>query len=201
MIVASFYAPRFNKWGCDYDKLLILLDKSCRKLGLEHVVISDSPRPNLNTALFDLPENLMWALLDGQRQFLESVSGEVLFVGADCLLTADLRVTNADLVITTGPFSDCKMNTGAIWVAAPRRASEIWQQAVDSKPMHWGDDQRALYAAILKSNLIVQEVPCEEHNWAPADANDAAGMPTVVHFRGRRKSFMASWARNFLGIE
>ena len=46
MIVASFFAPRFEKYkNVDYDELEILLDKSCKKLNLEHYVISDNFRP------------------------------------------------------------------------------------------------------------------------------------------------------------
>jgi hypothetical protein len=207
MLVASFYAPRFEKWsGCDYDRLLQLVDASCRRVGRRHVVISDSERPGLDTAVFDLPENLMAALLDGQRQLLAATPGPVLLIGADCLMTRDPRPYLAgDITITTSPtFSDCEMNTGAIWCADGPTCAPVWQAAVDRGPREWGEDQVALYGAIRDAEaagtLNVERLRCEQHNWAPSHLADPAGMPTVVHFRGRRKAWMAEWASRFLGI-
>lgn len=201
MIVASFFAPREDKWGCDYDALLRLLDASCRRFNLQHVVISDSKRPGLDTLICRLPNNLMMALLDGQRQCLEWAREPVLFVGADCLLARDPRpVMAGDMTITIGPFSDCPMNTGAIWCADPNGCATVWRAAVDAQPVEWGDDQRAFYSAVEASGLNIRRVPCQDHNWAPRDAEDPAGMPTVVHFRGDRKAFMADWAKAHLNI-
>ncbi len=203
LTVASFYAPRYEKWpGCDYDRLLMLLDTSCRRFGLRHIVISDQPRPApLGTAVFDLPENLMQAILDGQRQFLAAAKGPVLLVGADCLLARDPGpFLEWLLTITVGPFSDCEMNTGAIWCVDGPRCAPLWQAALDLKPVEWGDDQRALYAALRASGVPITTVRCEDHNWAPESVDDEAGMPTVVHFRGRRKAWMADWASKHLGI-
>lgn len=202
MIVASFFAPRQDVWGCDYDALLRLLAVSCARQGLRHVVISDARRPGVETARFDLPENLMLALLDGQRQFLAATPGPVLLVGADCLLTRDPRPFLAgDMTITLGPFSDCAMNSGAIWCADGPACAPVWQAALDRRPTEWGDDQVALYAAMQAAGLDLRSVRAEEHNWAPAHAEDPAGLPTVAHFRGRRKAFMAEWAARHLGLE
>lgn len=202
MIVASIFAPREEKWDADYDRLLRLLDLSCYRLGLRHIVISDAERPGLETACYDLPDNLMCALLDGQRQFLAATPGPVLLVGADCLLTRDPRpFLTGDLVITLGPFSDCVMNTGAIWCADGPTCAPVWADALARNPTAWGDDQTKLYAAIQASGLSVASVRCEDHNWAPGNAEDPAGMPTVAHFRGRRKHFMAEWAKQHLGLE
>jgi hypothetical protein len=202
VIVASFFAPRYEKWpGCDYDKLLLLLDKSCRRFGLEHVVISDTLRPGLNTALYDLPAELMPAILTGQRNFLAATPGPVLLVGADCLLTKDPRpVLAGDITVTIGPFADCEMNTGAVWCASGARCAPAWDAALDDGPLEWGDDQRMLYEAIQESGLDVRKVRCEDHNAAPDNIDDDAGMPTVVHFRGRRKSWMGAWGQRYLGI-
>ncbi|MGE0715646.1 MAG: hypothetical protein AB7P02_09395 [Alphaproteobacteria bacterium] len=202
-VVASFFAPRYERWpGCDYDRLLLLLDASCRRLGLRHVVISDERRPApLETARFNLPENLMRACLDGQRQFLAATSGPVLLVGADCLLTADpTPFMNGDVTITIGPFADCEMNTWMVWCADGPRCAPVWQRALDLRPQEWGDDQTCLYAAIQSSDLAVWRVACQAHNWAPEGPLDRAGWPTVVHFRGMRKPWMAGWAKAHLGI-
>ena len=203
MIVASIFAPRYEKWrGVNYDDLLLLLDASCRRLGLRHVVISDRPRPApLETAIFDLPQDLMPMLLDGQRQFLAATPGPVLLVGADCLVTRDPRPFLAgDITITIGPFLDCEMNTGAIWCADGPTCAPVWQAALDRKPLEWGEDQTSLYAAIQASGLDVRRVGCDEHNWAPDYVQHPAGMPTVAHFRGTRKAWMAEWARLHMGL-
>lgn len=208
MIVASFLAPRYEKWpGCDYVALLRLLDASCRRLGLRHMVISDDAHLGLDTFLCRLPENLMMAILEGQRQFLACAQEPVLLVGADCLVTRDPRPFGVgyDMAITTSQtFSDCEMNTGAIWCAGSQCAA-IWQASLDRNPVEWGDDQTALYAAINDEGagghgLSVRRMRCEDHNWAPRDVADDAGMPTVMHFRGRRKAFMADWAVRHMGL-
>ena len=147
MIVASFFAPREDRWGVDYIPLLRLLDASCRRFGLDHVCISDRDLKAVDTLVCKLPNNLMLALLDGQRQCLEWAQEPILFVGADCLIAKDPRTINGgDLTITIGPFADCEMNTGAIWCHNPARCVPIWRAAVDSKPTEWGEDQTALYA-------------------------------------------------------
>lgn len=207
MIVASFYTPRPQEYPdkqYDFDELLMLLDKSCKKLDFKHMVISDEPRPKpLNTYLTYLPKNLMEAFLYGQMSFLREVKEEVLFVGADCLLTRDPRpFFQSDLTITTSStFSDCKMNTGAIFVKNTKLCLDVWIEALELEPKDWGDDQKCLYKMIKEyKGLDFKELRCEEHNWAPDDLNDNAHMATVVHFRGKRKSFMKDWASKYLGI-
>lgn len=204
MRVASFYAPREDRWGCDYDALLRVLDASCTRLGLVHHVISDRMRPNLRTFQVPLPIDLMAAVLEGQLRFLEWAAhnhiGPVLLVGADCLITRDPRPYLAgDIAITIGPFADCEMNTGAIWCADGGRCAPVWRAALDRKPRRWGDDQVALYAAIQASSLHVVRLRCEEHNWAPESWDDPV-RPTVAHFRGPRKAFMARWGATHLGL-
>lgn len=201
VIVASFYAPREEKWGADYIGLLRLLDASCVRLGIDHMCISDRELPGVSTLVCDLPDNLMQALLDGQRQCLEWTTEPVLFVGADCLLVHDPRVVmGGDMAITVGPFADCEMNTGAIWCHNPQACVAVWQAALDIGPTEWGEDQVALYEAVKASGLDVRRLACEQYNWAPDSARDDAGMPMVAHFRGNRKRFMAAWAAQHLGI-
>lgn len=206
MIVASFFTPRFNRYvGCNYDELLFLLDKSCRKLDFKHIVISDEPRPKpLYTYLTHLPENLMQAFLYGQARLLYETREPILFVGADCLLTRDPRpYFLSDLTITTSDeFTDCKMNTGAIFCKNTKLCFDIWSEAYQLFPEEWGEDQTCLYKTIKSYvGLDVCELRCEDHNWAPKDINDDANMATVVHFRGNRKSFMKDWAKKYLDIE
>lgn len=201
MIVTSFYAYRYDQWGCDYPALMRLLAASCARFGLRHVAIGDKPLDGLETFVCDLPNNLMLAILDGQRQFLAAHPGPALMVGADCLITRDPRpVLAGDMTITIGPFGDCEMNTGAIWCADGPRCAPVWQAAIDSGPTEWGEDQTSLYTAVRASWLDVRRVRCEDHNWAPDYLAHPAGMPTVVHFRGTRKAWMAEWARMHMGL-
>ena len=201
MKVVSFFAPRHDQWGCDYLALLRLLDKSCRRFGLEHYCISDRNLEVVDTLICKLPENLMQALLDGQLQCLQWTQEPVLFVGADCLIAKDPRtIKGGDLTITIGDFSDCPMNTGAIWCHNPARCVPIWRAAVDSRPVTWGEDQTALYEAVKASGANVVSVNADQHNRAPSSVEDSADMPTVVHFRGRRKSFMADWAKRWMDL-
>lgn len=205
MIVASFFAPRFDQWGCDYTDLLRWTQASCDAFGLRHVVISDRQIGRFECAIFPLPENLMLAILDGQRQLLEREDGPVLLIGADCLVCRDPRgECPADMAITIGPFSDCEMNTGAIWCGSGRRCAPIWAAALERMPTEWGQDQTALYAAVQANEftglLSVTRHRCETHNWAPDDLQDRAGPPVVAHFRGPRKAFMRQWAWLHLGI-
>jgi hypothetical protein len=207
MIVASFFAPRFEKYeNCNYDELAMLLDKSCKKLGLDHYVISDNFRPKpLKTFVTKLPENLMQAILYGQMRFMEWCKEPILFTGCDCLITRAQGLNSdsiQDIAITTSKeFSDCEMNTGAVWIRSGEVVIPTWKAALETEPKEWGDDQTSLYEAILESNLNVLKLRCEDHNWAPKNINDNANMPTVVHFRGKRKKFMKEWGEKYLNLE
>lgn len=206
MIVASLYSPRIEKWaGVDYDALLPLVAASCHRLGLRHVCVSDEPRPGVETVIVPLrqdPDELMTMLLEGKQRFLEITPGPALLIGADCLVTRDIRPHEGfDIAITIGEhFSDCEMNTGAIWVADGKTCAPIWARAVARHPVAWGADQVTLYEEIKASGLRINRIPATEHNDAPRSPSDPAGMPTVVHFRGRRKLWMHEWARRHLGL-
>ncbi len=197
-VVASFYAYRYDKWGIDYTDCLRVLQESCDALGLKHVVIGDKQLPGFDCALYDLPDNLMLALLEGQRRFLCDAGERVLLVGADSVITRNpFRISDAMLAVTLGPFKDCPMNSGFLLCNEPRPCADIWQAALDRKPLEWGDDQRALWAAMqdaIAEGKDIETLKCTEHNWAPSSASDQIDS-TVVHFRGPRKKFMRDWWR------
>jgi hypothetical protein len=216
MLVASFYSPRqkdeakWNKpWKIDYDELLMLVEASCRRFKVQHLVISDKARPlPLMTYFAKLDdENLVKSFVLGQKQLLDFAREPVLFIGADCLLTKDPRTwtKDSDLAITLGPFADCEMNMGAVWCNNPYKCARIWERAFcEKKLVSWGDDQRAVYSAILEAEergeVRVNRLQCEQHNWAPDSLEDDC-KPTVVHFRGSRKKFMLEWAKKHLNLE
>lgn len=214
MIVASFYAPRLPT-PVNYLECLSVLQASCDRLGLRHVVISDRKLPGLDCAMYDLHDDLMMACIQGQRWFLEDTPGPVLLTGADCIVTRDPRplLDGFDLVGTVYPFSDCCLNTGLVMVADGPSAAPIWGIAeaklLELDSIAWGDDQIALKCALApvtpypaegeRHGLKVKFVSCVEHNWAPEAHDDDAGMPLIAHFRGeRRKGWMGFWYRRFL---
>jgi hypothetical protein len=216
MIVASFFAPRFDKWeGCDYLDCLRLLQASCDKLGLKHVVISDRQQAELETFITPLPDNIMHALILGQREFIASLKGPALLVGADCLMTRRPEgvIDGCDAGFTIYPRRECFINNGAVWVTGPHCAT-IWDEALKRKPRAWGDDQKTLRDSLLpvpnkikapvdheRLGLKIRFVPCTGYNWFPDSLDDDAGMAMVIHFKGERKKLMRGWAKKYLGIE
>lgn len=216
MIVASFFAPRFEKWpGCDYVDCLKLLQASCDKLGLRHVLISDRHFDGFDTFVQPLPVNLMRAFLEGQRNFVAQLDGPALLVGADCLLTkSPLGVIDGrDAAFTVYPRRTNAINNGAVWVAGPHCA-KIWDKAIEFNPVQWGDDQRSQEEALApipdrikkpwdseRLGLKIRFLPCEQYNWFPDTLDDDGNMATVVHFKGnKRKKLMRPWAEKYLGI-
>lgn len=210
LVVASIFAPRLDQWGCDYMECLAVLQASCDRLGLRHVVISDRPLDPFETAIFDLPQELMPLLLEGQRAFLAATDAPVLLVGADCIVTSDPRpvLEDCDLAVTVHPFHDCVLNTGAIWCGNGKAIAPLWQAALKRNPREWGEDQQVLKAVLdpvasqpgwgARHGLAVKFLPCQGYNWAPERHDDDAGMPVVAHFRGPRKPWMRWWYQNFV---
>lgn len=214
MLVASFYAYRYDKWGVDYHKCLNVLEASCERLGLKHVVISDKQQGKFNTFVTDLPENLMQAMLVGQRNFVAQLEEPALLVGADCVIASDPRnvLDGVDAAFTVYPFGDCCLNTGAMWVR-DNRCAQIWESAVAKNPVEWGEDQLALRDSLepvpskvdepqdgVRNGLRIRFLDCRKYNWAPENVRDRANDCMVAHFRGTRKKTMQPWAWLNLGI-
>jgi hypothetical protein len=214
VIVAPFYAPRPDhpKFR-DYIPLLRLQDRSVRHFGHIQTVLTDSAFvARLFPALrAELPHALMKASHAAQLAALQAgLPGDLVLTGADCLLGRDpaaLFDGSFDLAATTHPFSDCILNTGAIFVpkGCGSKVAKFWEQALRTCGDHWGDDQRSLAAALGatlerglhdRGGLRVKFLPCRDHNWAPDHAEDPC-TATVVHFRGPRKDWMAQWMARF----
>lgn len=100
--VASFYVIRREEFpNVDpalYFTLLGILDRSCKRVGLRHVVLTDPetvahpswPAGVEHHAFEGLPRPLMQCTTEIQARYLESGPGhDVLFVGADCIMLAD----------------------------------------------------------------------------------------------------------------
>lgn len=208
-IVASFYAPRaVPQHRYDFLECLRAQRDTCRRWGLRQVVITDAPElGDLEVFSVPLPVDLMAAILTGQHRFLrDGPPGDVMLVGADCLIGADPRPLfdgTFDLAVTTHPFDDCILNTGLMAVSDARRwtTSRVWHRALALVGPVWGDDQLAL-ASVLRptlrhgvedrDGLAVKFLPVPGYNDAPDDVRHALAA-LVLHFRGPRKAWMAEW--------
>lgn len=218
MIVASFFAPRpeHPKWR-DYLPSLRLLQTSCDRLGLRHVVIGDAPLPGFEVFSADLPRDLMPAFVLGQALAIDALDDDLLLVGADCVIARDPRAVlrDCDVAVTLGDFWDCQLNTGAIWIARAvrRRAAKMWLSAFADMGLKWGDDQLAIAAQFEpladlrllpvteeRQGLRVKFLPVDPWNLAPSDPLDDCSHAAILHFRGNRKAWSPAWCQRFLGF-
>lgn len=219
MIVASFYAPRpeHPRWR-DYLPSLALLQASCDRLGLRHVVLGDAPVDGFEVFLErDLPRALMPAVLAAQEAGIRCLDDDLLLVGADCVIAREPRepLDGADMAVTLGDFWDCPLNTGAIWVKREARgaAADLWARAAAGMGGEWGDDQLALAMQVSplpdlrrlpavenRRGLQVRFLRAEEWNLAPDREDHDCSGAAVLHFRGARKEWSGRWCRRFLGF-
>jgi hypothetical protein len=219
VIVASFFAPRpeHPRWR-DYLPGLHLLQASCDRLGLRHVVIGDEPVEGFDVlSVPDLPRLLMPAFVTGQRHAIETLDDDLLLVGADCVIAKrpDYPLEIADIAVTLGDFWDCQLNTGAIWIARAARgiAAEMWRAAEHGIKDVWGDDQiaicrqfeplpdlRTLPTIQKRGSVRVAYLPVDPWNLAPVAPADDCSHAVVLHFRGNRKEWAAEWCERWIDL-
>lgn len=216
--VASFWCDRREDYpdAADYMPLLALLDKSCARLGLRHVVLSDAPVPGFETFVTPLPRALMPATLFAHRDWIArgDWSGGTALVGADCLIGRDLRECfdgSFDLLFTSREHRRWPINTGLVCVteAARTKAAQAWARAAADCTEEWGDDQvqiarmvgpvPAEHGVYERRGMRVRFAPLATHNFTPKRP-EIASDAFVVHFKGPRKGMMAGWAAQHLGI-
>lgn len=207
MNILSFWAPRpDHKFFQDYTPYLDLLRLSCERFGHQHVCLTDDPSVR-DGYVVELPHSLMRAFLTAQHAYLSDPANAetpTLLTGADCVLArdpAEVLAGDADIVITTDDrFTDCRMNMGAMWIPRPAAVAHVWADALANMGDEWGDDQRAVYAALCRSNLTIRELPCDPFNLAPEHPDDDCRRGVVLHFRGPRKDWMAEYCRHWLHL-
>jgi hypothetical protein len=226
--IVSFLAPRRDHpFYRDYTPFLNILRASCEKFGHRHIVITDDasigefPEGVLDYSQGDafvtpLPDNLMRAILAGQLAYLQSplAKEDTVLLGADCVLArdpAEVFSQEFDIAFTTGPFTDCLLNTGAIYIRGGADVAYIWERALGAMRLdaEWGDDQKAL-AAVVHPTLepsvtagtgpTIRFVPVDPYNLAPEYPGDDCTRGTVLHFRGPRKDWMMDYCAEWLGI-
>jgi hypothetical protein len=223
LIVASFYVDRRSDYpdAVDYIPLVRALHRSCGRVGLQHVVLTDyATAPAIEAAgvgawRMDLPRNLMRALTEAQALWLEtSVHGDTLFTGADCLVARDFRehLPPADLSIILRPgHRKHRINNGFMVVPAASRSkvAPLFRRIADDCGEVMCDDmvavERALspmpddYGVAERAGLTVNFLPMNVWNGGPKSADDPATGAHVLHFRGRaRKAVMLDWAARWL---
>ncbi len=221
--VASFYAPRpDHPYFQDYGPYLDLLRASCARHGHRHIVLTDDPEVGEDAYVTPLPRSLMRAVTAAQYAWLShpaNAATPTLLTGADCVLAQDpealiraLPGRSADIYITVGDFADCRMNTGFIFIPRPASVAHVWADALKrlgdgaDDRAEWGDDQRALLAAIeaardeWPADVRVRELPVEPWNLAPVHPGDDCRRGVVLHFRGPRKAWMEDYCHKWLDL-
>lgn len=223
--VASFWVHRPEDYpdAPDYLPMLRLLERSCRRLGLAHIVLTDRPtaaflyNEGITAFARDLPRNLMQALTESQARWLEHPHPgplDTLFVGADCLVLRDPRghlpVADLSLILRPG-HKRHRINNGFMLVPAASRATvaPLFRAIADGTGPAMCDDMVAVEAALApvpddyvlteRAGLTVNFLPIEIWNGGPKTADDPASGSFVLHFRGRaRKAIMLEWAARHL---
>lgn len=221
LAVCSFWVHRPFDYpdAVDYVPLLRILERSCRRIGVDHLVLTDfatAPRvraAGMTPLPMDLPNNLTQASTEAQAQWLEQDGDgpmDTLFVGADCIIRKDPRgqIPAGDLTIAFRPDSKRhRLQNGFMFVPAASRAkvAPLFRSIADSCGEAMCDDlvalERALapmpetYGAQERAGLTVNFVPMMPWQGAPDAAEDPIEDAFVLHFRGRRrKALMLEWA-------
>ncbi len=211
MNVLSFFAPRLDHpFYQDYRPYIALLRESCERFGHRHLVLTDDPNVGDDAYVVrGLPHNLMRAFLTVQHAYLadpQFANTPTLLTGADCVLAQDPSVFDdligdADILVTVGDFTDCRINMGAIYIPRPADVARIWADAIKRCAGEWGDDQRAFRDALAADPVVrVTEVSVDPYNLAPEHPGDDCRRGVVLHFRGPRKAWMTAYCHEWLGI-
>lgn len=211
-IVCSFWVhrPIEHPNAFDYPVLLHILQASCDRLGIRHVVLTDpatlaSERwpTGIEGWASDLPGPLMQATTAAQANYLESgPDTDVLFVGADCIMLANpAKGLPTDLALCLSyrhPGANYPINNAFQFVrrhSLPQVAA-LYRRIADRTGPKWCDDQRAIRAELEpmppacgvydRAGLSIAFVPMRKFNHLPKTVDDPASGATMLHFRGKQ---------------
>lgn len=215
LTVASFWVhrPVEHPHAFDYTKLLRILQRSCDRLDLRHVVLTDHTTLNcglwpagINGWATDLPSPLMQACTEVQARYLENVEplNDVLFVGADCILLRDpykhCPKEPALCLTYRHPHANYPINNGFMLVrrhSLPQVAA-LYRRVADRTGTKWCDDQRSIRAELEpmpkscgiydRAGLSVAFIPMKRFNSLPKNVDDPARNSIMLHFRGKQHS-------------
>lgn len=221
--VVSFWVSRPEEHpeaaARNYPGMLKVLQRSCDRLGLEHIVLTDNDTvfnsgewpTGVVGARLDLPKPLMQACTAAQALYLESGPlTDTLFVGADCIFkTLPMFPNEADIVVTyRGPESRMPINTGAVFVRRAANAANLFRRVANRCGTRWCDDQRALVAELSplpsrngifqRSGMMIGFMPMWPNNVIVDDVNDSATGAAILHFKSKtRKKLFFDWAERY----
>lgn len=221
--IASFWVLRPEEHpeaaARNYPGMLRVLQSSCDRLGLDHVVLTDCETSEsvhwpegIDHWAVDLPKPLMRAVTEVQASYLEArPDTDTMFVGADCLFLRDphnFYPDEPDLCVTyRTPLDRYPINAGAQLIR--RRALDkivpIYRRIADRCGTVWCDDQRALVAELSpmpatngtfeRAGAKVAFLPMKGFNHLPKSVDDPCHRACMLHFRGKgRKQFFFDWA-------
>ncbi len=203
----------------NYPGMLETLQRSCDRLDLRHVVLTDAV--TANSSLWpatvepwssDLPQPLMQACTEAQARYLEAKPDtDTLFVGADCIFLQDPLLfypRGPDLCVTyRNPVARYPINTGAQMVRQRSldMVAPLFRRIADRCGTVWCDDQRALVAELApmppvagvykRADMMVAFLPMKRFNVVPLSVDDNCKNACMLHFRGKgRKQFFFDWA-------
>ncbi len=223
MKVCSFWVLRPDEHpeaeARNYPGMLRILDRSCARLGLRHLVLTDQETAashlwpaGVDRWVTSLPKPLMQAATEAQASWLENnQEDDTLFVGADCIILADparfykprpgLSVTYRDRK------SRYPINTGAQFIRkhSVSKVAALYRRVADRCGTKWCDDQRALieelepmplfHGLYTRQGVEVAFLPMKRFNDLPRSIDDRRSGAMLLHFRGKgRKQFFFDWA-------
>lgn len=203
----------------NYPGMLRVLQRSCDRLGLRHVVLTDHrtmwdarwPK-GIEACAFELPMPLMRAATEAQARYLEwGPTTDTLFVGADCIFLRDPEKyypADPGLCVTYRAASDkYAINTGAQMVRqhSIAQVAALFRRVADRCGTVWCDDQLSLIAELApmpplpgiyeRAGLSVGFMPMKRRNVVPKSIDDECRQACMLHFRGKaRKQFFFDWA-------
>lgn len=217
--IVTFFAPRYlannAEHAHDYGPMLDLLARSCARLQLRFIVITD-PSARLGYECFApaLPEKLMPSVLAGQLAYLKSP----LFDADSVLVDVDVLVQRNpakafrqpfDLALTgrrLGKDARNPINNGVMFcrLAARERCVAFFERALALCGEDWGADQKAINDACApaprsvglyeRSGAAVRVLPVKEYAAAPKSLDDERARRSMfLHFKGDRKGMMRAF--------
>lgn len=206
------HRPVEHPGAADYPAMLRILQRSCDKFRMRHVVLTDNE--TLASALWpkgiegwatDLPSPLMQACTEVQARYLESIpETDTLFVGADCIFILDpakFYPEEPALCLTyRHPEANYPINTGAQFIRRHSidKVAALYRRIADRCGTKWCDDQRSIRAELepmppecgvyTRADMSVAFLPMKTFNRLPKSVFDRCHGAVMLHFRGKQHS-------------
>lgn len=165
IVVCSFWVERKDQFPDppDYLSMLKILDASCKRAGMRHVVLTDLPTSfaivdgGLTAFPIRLPRSLMQASTAAHARWLEAPESkhvDTIFVGADCLIRRDFRAELPACDLAIAFMKDHKrwrINNGFVYVPAASRekVAPLFRRIADDTSEEMFDDMLAAERALL----------------------------------------------------